>query len=108
MRKKNQNTNNNHKLNKSQGRSSQVETFVMPDICTSLNNCAGGDYCKECSHALFRHSIKIKNRIYKFEFNQWYGVTFLKKNDEPSSIYLSEKHPFWIEFQKWYDEKFKA
>ena len=81
---------------------------VIPDICTSLNNCTGGDYCKQCSHALFIDKIKIKNRTYKFEFNQRYGVTFLKKNDKPSSIYLSEKHPFWAEFQKWYDKKFKV
>ena len=86
-----------------------VEQIVMPDICTSLNNCACGDYCKQCSHGLFIHKIRIKNKIYRFEFNQRFGVTFINKDGGVSKIQITnENHPFWIEFQKWYDEKFKV
>ena len=75
-------------------------------ICTSLNNCKGGDYCKECHHGIFRHEIKIKSKTYRFELKGGF-FTFLKKDGEPSKMMLNEKHPFWKEFDKWHDNKFK-
>jgi hypothetical protein len=53
-------------------------------------------------------SVRVKNRIYRFEFDDYLGPIFLKKNGDPLENQPLENHPVWPGFYKWlkrYEEK---
>lgn len=76
---------------------------MKPDICTSLHcEDLGCDYCKECSHAIFKGEVQT-NKTHTFEFNPQYGVTFTKKNGSPKAVQPAEKNPVWNKWEEWFN-----
>ena len=52
-------------------------------------------------------SANIGGKKYRWEFHEYLGPTFLRKDGEPLVRQPSEKHPVWKEFDKWL-VKYKA
>lgn len=53
-------------------------------------------------------SAVVNGREWRWEFHEYCGPTFLRKDGEPLKRFPSEKHPVWDEFDKWlklYKEK---
>ncbi len=83
--------------------------MLIPDDCTSINaKCVPPvKYCRDCSHALFNGKIKVGKTTYLFEFSPQFGPRFVTKTGEERKKTPGEDHPFWVEFKKWHNEKFK-
>ena len=76
----------------------------IPDFCSSLHcGSLGCDYCKECSHAFWLgEGMDHKGKVWKWEFNRYYGPTFLRRDGEPLARQpVSETHPAWEAFETW-------
>lgn len=43
----------------------------------------------------------VNGRLWKWEFHEYLGPTFLKRDGEPRNKYPSERHPVWDAFQAW-------
>lgn len=71
--------------------------------CTSTMCNTMSDYCPDCSHSIYHGSGKDKyGKVWRWEFNKWFGPTFLKKNGEPlKNQPIAENHPAWKPFYKW-------
>ena len=83
--------------------SGKIDRVVIPNLCTSLNNC-NGDYCNDCSHRQIFGQDKVGNRVYRWSFNPRFGPLFLKAdNSTPLKNQPSEKHPVWDYFTKWHE-----
>lgn len=53
-------------------------------------------------------SAVVNGRTYRWEFHEYCGPTFLRKDGEPwKRICPGENHPVWDEFEKWL-KKYKA
>jgi hypothetical protein len=48
-------------------------------------------------------SAVVNGREYRWEFHEYCGPLFLRKDGEPLVNQPGEKHPVWAEFSKWYD-----
>lgn len=69
----------------------------IPDICTSLScDSLGCDYCKKCSHAIYKGGTLAAGRFWFWEFNPRFGPRF--------NFDLPENHPGWESFSKWLKE----
>ena len=56
----------------------------IPDDCISmLCDDLGGEYCQECSHAIFRGRSKVDGVMYRWIWEYFFGVTFLTKDGDP-------------------------
>ena len=79
-------------------------------ICTSLNNCAGGDYCARCSHARFEGEGRDKRgKLWRWEFSPQYGPLFLRTDGEPLVHQpIREDHPAWEPFEAWHRKHHNA
>jgi hypothetical protein len=76
--------------------------------CNSLScNRYGCDYCKKCSHAIYKSDVRLNNKVYRWEFRPHYGVIFLKKDRTPYKKQPSEKHMVWKLFHEWHNKHFK-
>ena len=75
----------------------------MLDICTSLTGCRPCDYCRKCSHSLtFGEGRDTGGRLWKWEFNPWFGPLFLRADGEPLKRQpIAENHPAWAPFEAW-------
>lgn len=76
-----------------------------PDICTSIMcSSYGCDYCAECSHGLYFGEGEDRNgKLWKWEFNLFYGPVFLRKDGEPLKRQpCDENHPAWAPFKRWF------
>lgn len=69
--------------------------------CSSINDCSGGDYCKQCGHAFYTDFIGINGFIHRFQFNPRFGVELLNNDGMVSKRVLKETHPFWEKFEQW-------
>ena len=74
----------------------------VPDDCTSMMcNNFGCDYCRECSHAIFKGRSKVNGKMYRWEFQPYYGVLFLNKDGSDVKAYPGIKNPVWDRFEEW-------
>ena len=77
---------------------------MKPDICTSIM-CSdlGADYCQQCSHGVyFGEGIDKNGKLWRWEFQAYYGPMFLKKDGEPLKNQPErENHPAWEPFEVW-------
>ena len=74
----------------------------IPDDCTSmLCDDLGGEYCQECSHAIFRGRSKVDGVMYRWEYQPYYGLEFYKKNGDPVVVCPGMKNPVWDRYSKW-------
>ncbi len=76
---------------------------MIPRYCTSMH-CSnyGCDYCAECSHAMhFGAGVDVKGKHWWWEFNPYFGPTFLRKDGEPMRCEPSMKSPAWDVFHQW-------
>jgi hypothetical protein len=89
-----------------QDRGGEGRMMKSPDTCTSLT-CGSFDsgYCRECSHAIYYgNGIDETGKAWKWEFNPWFGPTFLTKNGEPLVNQPGEKSKVWEIFESWLSE----
>ena len=74
----------------------------VPDDCTStMCDDLGGEYCWECSHAIFNGRSKVNGKMYRWVFQPYYGVDFYKKNGDREVVYPGMKNPVWDRFGAW-------
>ena len=75
--------------------------------CTSFNcqsfDC---DYCRKCSHAIYRGSKTIQGREYEWEFNPYHGPLFACKTIGKKDWLPHNRHAVWKAFGKWHDRHF--
>jgi hypothetical protein len=83
---------------------------LKPDSCSSLRCNETGKYCLECSHAYFFGEGKDKNgKLWRWDFNKYFGPLFVKSNREALKKQpISETHPAWTPFERWYKRRFKC
>lgn len=78
-----------------------------PNYCSSIH-CNGNldhDYCiNGCSHALWVDILVVDGKKWPFEFSKRFGPVFLTKDGEPKVNQPAERHPVWVEFEKWEKE----
>ena len=77
---------------------------MIPRYCSSMH-CAsyGCDYCSECSHAShYGAGEDINGKYWRWDFNPYFGPTFLRKDGEFMMQQPSNHSPAWNVFQKWY------
>ena len=75
---------------------------MTPDACTSLH-CQGP--CENCqtSHAVFfGRGIDRNGKLWRWEFNYYFGPLFLRKDGEPMVNQPGGKHPAWSAFDRWW------
>ena len=76
-------------------------------ICNSIRNCKGGDYCKDCSHAINSgQGVDSKGKMWRWEFNKRFGPLFLRVDGEPLKRQpVKGDHPAWEPFTAWWKER---
>jgi len=80
-----------------------------PYCCTSsLCNNLGCDYCKKCSHAIWRGQGRVKGKLYKWEFepSMGGGVEFWNYATKKYDGFPGERDPAWTAFKKWHKFNF--
>lgn len=76
-------------------------------MCSSLNcNNHGCNYCKECSHGFWHGSVRTEKKEWRWTFNSWFGIDFLKANGESYKRQPGETHEIWKIVNKWVRENF--
>jgi len=77
---------------------------MIPRYCSSMIcNSYGCDYCAECSHAShYGAGIDIKGKHWWWEYNPYFGPTFLRKDGEFMKRQPDNQSPAWDVFQKWF------
>jgi hypothetical protein len=72
-------------------------------ICNSLTNCAGGEYCKKCSHGRRRGSgLDDHGKVWRWEHNPWFGPLFLGTRGEPLKRQpITPSHRAWQPYLRW-------
>ena len=75
--------------------------------CHSLTNCAGGDYCRKCSHAVLLGSGTDRTgRVWRWEFSPVHGPLFVGKRGKPLSRQpIARNHRAWEPFERWLDQQ---
>ena len=82
--------------------------IIPPDSCSTTMGCKPQPHCVNCSHALYFGEVEIVGEKVAFEFSPMFGPFIVDENgDELDTQPDSDEHPFWPEFQKWHDNKFK-
>jgi hypothetical protein len=60
-----------------------------------------GDSIGHISFSDGRGSARVGRRTYRWEFHEYCGPFFLRKDGEALKIQPSEYHPVWLHFEKW-------
>lgn len=53
-------------------------------------------------------SVTVNGKVWNFEFHEFCGPMFLRKDGQPRRYIPSENHPVWNEFGKWLKKYNKA
>ena len=48
------------------------------------------------------HTVTVNGKPMRFEFHRFCGPVVLNKDDSPRKNQPGERHPFWKEFDKWF------
>ncbi len=86
----------------------RFDELVMPDVCSSTMCEPPKDHCRECSHALYLGEMRVSGLKWSFEFSPMFGVTFVRRDGTSRFHQPKEDSEVWVEWQRWYDDKFKA
>ena len=78
---------------------------IVPDDCTSSEcRSLGCDYCRRCSHAIFRGSHHNGKTIIRWEFSPWFGFEFRGGNFRPARP-PGARNPVWEQVANWMKER---